>query len=84
MIDYEEFLAATLHTFKLENDEQLIKAFEHFDTDGSGTISRDELREALKKYGESEENISTLLEEVDKDGDGQIDYEEFRLMMLGK
>lgn len=81
-IDYEEFLAATLNSRKLENEEQLLKAFEHFDTDSSGTISRDELKQALQKYGESEENITKLLKEVDKDGDGQIDYEEFRQMML--
>lgn len=83
-IDYEEFLAATLNSRKLENEEQLLKAFEHFDTDNSGTITRDELKEALHKYGESEENITKLLKEVDKDGDGQIDYEEFRDMMLAQ
>ena len=28
--------------------ENMMRAFQHFDTDGSGTMSREELREALK------------------------------------
>ena len=35
-IDYEEFLAATLHASKIASDEHLKRAFQEFDTDGSG------------------------------------------------
>ena len=35
-IDYEEFLAATLHASKISTDEHLQRAFQEFDTDGSG------------------------------------------------
>jgi calcium-dependent protein kinase len=35
-IDYEEFLAATLHASKIASDEHLQRAFLEFDTDGSG------------------------------------------------
>jgi calcium-dependent protein kinase len=35
-IDYEEFLAATLHASKIATDEHLQRAFKEFDTDGSG------------------------------------------------
>ena len=38
-IDYEEFLAATLHASKVSSDEHLQRAFEEFDKDGSG-VSR--------------------------------------------
>ena len=32
----------------MNKEENLMAAFRHFDTDGSGTISRQELKEALK------------------------------------
>lgn len=35
-IDYEEFLAATLHASKIATDEHLKRAFQEFDTDNSG------------------------------------------------
>jgi di/tripeptidase len=35
-IDYEEFLAATLHASKVASDEHLRRAFQEFDHDGSG------------------------------------------------
>lgn len=44
----QEFLAATLSQHQMEKAENMRAAFLHFDKDGSGTISRDELREALK------------------------------------
>jgi Ca2+-binding EF-hand superfamily protein len=34
--------------FAAQLEENMHKAFAHFDTDGSGTISKDELKEALK------------------------------------
>ena len=35
-IDYEEFLAATLHASKIATDEHLKRAFQEFDADNSG------------------------------------------------
>ncbi|GMH39496.1 hypothetical protein BSKO_07394 [Bryopsis sp. KO-2023] len=81
LIDYEEFLAATLNTMKLDNEDQLVKAFEHFDKDGSGTITKDELM-AIFRNCDYDIEIEKVLKEVDKDGDGQIDFEEFKAMML--
>ena len=34
-------------------DENMMRAFQHFDTDNSGTISKEELKEALKVGGRS-------------------------------
>lgn len=42
-IDYEEFLAATLHLTKLNREEQMINAFKFFDKDESGFITKDEI-----------------------------------------
>jgi Ca2+-binding EF-hand superfamily protein len=39
----QEFLAATMHLNKLNREENLIEAFKHFDKDGSGFITKDEI-----------------------------------------
>lgn len=44
----QEFLAATLSTHQIEKAENMRAAFAHFDTDNSGTISKEELRQALQ------------------------------------
>ena len=47
-IDYGEFLAATVNLSQLEKEENMFKAFQFFDKDSSGYITKDELEEALK------------------------------------
>ncbi|XP_076922947.1 calcium-dependent protein kinase 19-like isoform X2 [Bidens hawaiensis] len=81
-IDYIEFITATMHRHKLEREEHLYKAFQHFDTDNSGFITRDELETAMKKYEMGDEaTIKDIIAEVDTDNDGKINYEEFSTMM---
>ncbi|KAF7815829.1 calcium-dependent protein kinase 2-like [Senna tora] len=81
-IDYIEFITATMHRHKLERDENLYTAFQHFDTDNSGFITRDELETAMKEYGMGDEaTIRDIISEVDTDNDGRINYEEFCTMM---
>lgn len=41
----QEFLTATVFLGKLQRRENLMAAFQHFDTDGSGFISEEELLE---------------------------------------
>ncbi|KAL0442932.1 UNVERIFIED_CONTAM: Calcium-dependent protein kinase [Sesamum latifolium] len=81
-IDYIEFITATMHRHKLERDEHLFKAFQFFDKDSSGYITRDELETAMKEYGMGDEaTIKEIISEVDTDNDGRINYEEFCAMM---
>jgi len=81
-IDYSEFLAATVQLATLETDENLKRAFEHFDKDNSGTITLDEIREGMKNVrGMDTHAIESLIKETDQDGDGKIDYAEFVAMM---
>ncbi|EPS59225.1 calcium-dependent protein kinase 1, partial [Genlisea aurea] len=81
-IDYIEFITATMHRHRLERDEHLFGAFQFFDTDNSGYITRDELETAMKKYGMGDEaTIREIISEVDTDNDGRINYEEFCTMM---
>lgn len=79
-IDYEEFLAATMHLNKLSREEVMHKAFCYFDKDGSGFISKEELSEALKEVGEVVD-LDVIMADVDINNDGMIDYEEFCIMM---
>lgn len=67
---------------KLDREEHLKVAFEHFDLDGDGQITRSELKQSLAKMGISDEGIEDIIEEVDKDGSGSIDYNEFCTMMV--
>ena len=56
------------------------KAFERYDKDGSGLISREEFKLIVEhKYhcSMSPEQISDLMEQADKDRNGSIDYDEF-------
>ncbi|PHU19235.1 Calcium-dependent protein kinase 9 [Capsicum chinense] len=81
-IDYIEFITATMHRHRLERDEHLFKAFQHFDKDNSGFITMDELEHAMKEYGMGDEStIKEIIAEVDTDNDGRINYEEFCAMM---
>ncbi|MCD7473351.1 Calcium-dependent protein kinase 21 [Datura stramonium] len=81
-IDYIEFVTATMHRHRLERDDHLFKAFQYFDTDRSGFITRDELESAMKEYGMGDEaTIKEIIAEVDTDHDGRINYEEFCAMM---
>ncbi|KAL6994779.1 Calcium-dependent protein kinase 9 [Sarracenia purpurea var. burkii] len=81
-IDYIEFITATMHRHKLEKEENLYKAFQFFDKDGSGFITRDELRQAMTQYGMGDEaTIDEVINDVDTDKDGRINYEEFVAMM---
>jgi Ca2+-binding EF-hand superfamily protein len=50
-----------------------------FDKDGSGTISKDEIKEALG--GLDEKVVEEIIREVDENADGEISFEEFEKMM---
>ncbi|XP_076910927.1 calcium-dependent protein kinase 29-like [Bidens hawaiensis] len=81
-IDYIEFITATMHRHKLDKEENLRKAFQFFDKDNSGLITRDELKNAMTQYGMGDEaTIDEVLDDVDTDKDGTINYEEFVAMM---
>ncbi len=80
LIDYNEFVASTMHLSKLEKEDLLQKAFSQLDKDGSGTISVQELAASLKQFGVYDD-ASALLATADANGDGTIDYVEFCTLM---
>ena len=65
VIEYAEFLAATLHLSKVEKQENLKKAFSRFDVDGSGFISGEELQRVCSELNMERKEIDEMLQEVD-------------------
>lgn len=62
-----------------EEIEGLKQMFFAMDTDRSGTITVDELRQGLKKKGSllPEDDLQLLMNDIDVDKNGVVDYEEF-------
>ncbi|KAK9939450.1 hypothetical protein M0R45_016145 [Rubus argutus] len=81
-IDYDEFITATMHLNRMDREEHLYTAFQHFDKDKSGYITTEELESALREYGMHDgRDIREIIAEVDGDNDGRINYDEFVAMM---
>jgi len=60
-----------------EIKKQLRDLFQEIDQDGSGSISTEELRQALKAVGVPQARVQVLLRSSDYDGSGNIDMEEW-------
>ncbi|RLN40827.1 hypothetical protein C2845_PM01G01820 [Panicum miliaceum] len=83
IINYEEFIAATVPLNKIEREEHLMAAFTYFDKDGSGYITVDKLQRACGEHNMEDSFLEEIILEVDQNNDGQIDYTEFVAMMQG-
>ncbi|GAA0186443.1 non-receptor serine/threonine protein kinase [Lithospermum erythrorhizon] len=83
LVDFSEFVAATLHVHQLEEhnssvwQEKSQAAFKKFDVDGDGYITPDELKMHTGLKG----SIDPLLDEADIDKDGKISLSEFRRLL---
>lgn len=81
IIDYGEFLAATLSLNHIELEENLFAAFQYFDKDCSGHITTDELLDVCHEFKMGDVRVEDLLHEAEVDHDGSIDYKMFVAMM---
>ena len=86
-IDFDEFLSLIVPT-QTENKDpksELLKAFEAFDTNGDGFVSRKELKEGLEILGEklSESELNELITKIDSDNSGRIEYKGKRFVTFG-
>jgi calcium-dependent protein kinase len=79
MIEYSEFVVATLGEEVLLSEEKLIKTFKMFDKDGGGTISIDELKEVLA-FGDDidQETMDDIMKQA---GDDEVTFKQFKVMM---
>eukprot|EP00408_Alexandrium_pacificum_P021554 CAMPEP_0171199366 /NCGR_PEP_ID=MMETSP0790-20130122/23427_1 /TAXON_ID=2925 /ORGANISM="Alexandrium catenella, Strain OF101" /LENGTH=585 /DNA_ID=CAMNT_0011664711 /DNA_START=16 /DNA_END=1774 /DNA_ORIENTATION=- len=86
VIDYTEFLAATLDRKMYLQEDICWAAFRVFDRDGNGRISKEEIALVLGDGDVASvamRDIAELMQDVDQNGDGEIDFEEFMAMMRG-
>ena len=63
--------------------EEIIKAFQLFDSDNTGKISVKQLRKVAKDLGEnlSDDELQAMIDEFDLDKDGMINQAEFIAIM---
>jgi len=84
IIHYTEFLAATLETHGLLEEERLAEAFDRLDSDDSGFISKKNLRGILSDgflgLKLTDNNIHEIIDEVDITKNHKISYEEYLSM----
>lgn len=84
-IDFAEFLTLMARKIKTKDSEaEIVEAFKVFDTDGSGKISADELRQVMHKLGEklTDQEVEDMIHEADIDGDGVSSLPRFFLCVL--
>eukprot|EP00658_Telonema_sp_P-2_P081614 TRINITY_DN841_c0_g1_i2.p1 TRINITY_DN841_c0_g1~~TRINITY_DN841_c0_g1_i2.p1 ORF type:complete len:218 (+),score=56.67 TRINITY_DN841_c0_g1_i2:106-759(+) len=86
-VDLEEFIAAMKSKYLDTDGPEIIRnAFDVFDTDGSGSLSYEEMTDVLKNLGDSLEPpmIRRLIEASDLDKNGEVDLDEFMAMVQGR
>jgi len=81
-----EFIAVGIDILKSSCDhmDDIKSAFRVFDYNNDGTISKQELKEAMVNFGTrvTDDEFQTMFSEADKNNDGLIDFDEFVMMML--
>jgi calmodulin len=83
-IEFPEFLRMMAKKVSdLYAEDEIREAFQFFDRDGNGFITRHELKSVMMNLGEklTDQECDQLVEEADLDGDGVINYEEFYYLM---
>ena len=65
------------------NEEELKEVFRVFDSNGSGLIGADELKQVMENLGEgiSKEEAIALIRSVNPNGQDNLDYEQFLMLI---
>ena len=90
VIEFPEFLSMMTRQMNSDDREKEIReAFHVFDKDGSGFITKAELKQVMFSLGwelTDEDPGCTMMgvSDADIDGDGMVNYEEFITMMTSK
>ena len=86
-IDFQEFLSLMARKMKLlDKEDELIDAFKKLDLDGSGKISKYQLRYIIlsTESGFTGDDIEDLLKITDIDEDGNIDLHDFIKILMSQ
>ena len=64
MINYTEFIAATISVSKILTNQKLTQIFNEFDMDNTGYITIQNIKEAMGKMGKriSQEEVEKIME----------------------
>ncbi|KAJ9077137.1 Centrin-3 [Entomophthora muscae] len=85
LISKEDFIMLMRNKLMSRDPEsELKRAFNHFDTEGTGKITVTSLKKIANELGQdmSEEELKLMIDEFDLNEDNAIDYEEFKRIML--
>eukprot|EP01015_Nassula_variabilis_P004025 TRINITY_DN1276_c0_g1_i1.p1 TRINITY_DN1276_c0_g1~~TRINITY_DN1276_c0_g1_i1.p1 ORF type:complete len:159 (-),score=26.13 TRINITY_DN1276_c0_g1_i1:118-594(-) len=84
VIDYTEFVTASINRQKMLTKKRLEAVFKIFDKDGNGSITPQELKAILGSQSNQLNNelLDQIIGEVDENNDGEISYKEFKEMMF--
>jgi calcium-dependent protein kinase len=80
-ISYEEFLRVSINQKKLLDEKNLRLAFDKFDLNKDGKLSKEEIKKVLGTTDNQYTNM--LLSYIDSNNDGFLSYEEFYTLMNG-
>jgi calcium-dependent protein kinase len=83
MINYSEFISATISAKTMIKEQKIYALFKHFDSDDSGVITINNIKEAMNKTGKdlSGKELKLIMSAHDLDKNGTIDYNEFKRML---
>lgn len=86
MINYSEFLSATINVKTFLNDQRLLAVFNQFDTDNSNKITEENIYLAMQKLGQeiSKDEIHEMMLKHDQTKDGMLSFEEFKSIFINK
>jgi len=86
LMSRKAFLGVAVEILKSSCDQMddVRAAFRVFDHNNDGSISKDELKDAMVNFGTrcTDEEFCSMFAEADKNNDGLIDFDEFVMMML--
>lgn len=66
-----------IHVLDESDSSKLHELFKKVDTDASGFIGLDEVRDICSKFGSNDEECHLIFNHLDKDGDGLVSFEDF-------
>ena len=82
-VDMSEYFLWSLRDALIRSSQRVLDLFQQWDVDGSGSITRKELRKAVECMGfdARKADIDALFDELDGDGSGKVDYAELNTML---
>lgn len=93
-INFREFVTGLSIVQKGSMEERLKFLFDAYDTDGSGTLTPDEVANIFRaslastgqpaNYAEIRQMVDDCFKEIDVNGDGEINYEEFKSAVVNQ